>query len=68
MFIDGDRMQSHFNMVAETCVVEPERDKRNISGQRSEPKCRRNTVGADRVPHGHALNCASVMEGSPSGE
>ena len=33
MFIDGDRMQSHFNMVAETCVVEPERDKRNISGR-----------------------------------
>jgi hypothetical protein len=57
-------MEPDLNVLAETSVVEPEYRKREIPGQRSESESGRDTVGADRIPNGHALDRARVVEGS----
>jgi hypothetical protein len=43
--------------------VETEHRKGKIPGQRSEPESRRNTVGADRIPYGDALDRPRVVKG-----
>ena len=57
-------MEPDFHVLAETGVVELEHGKGKISGQRSESESRWDTVGADRIPYGHALDRARVVKGS----
>ena len=61
-------MEPDLNVLAKTGVVEPEHRKGKIPGERSEPKSRRDAVGADRIPHRHAFDCARVMKGLPCRE
>jgi hypothetical protein len=58
-------MQSHFDMLAEACVMKAEREKCEISGERSETYSSRNPVGSDGVPDGHARNGSRVMKSLP---
>ena len=63
MLIHCHRVEPDLNVLAETGVVEPEHRKGEIPGQRSKSESGRDTVGTDRIPNGHALDRARVMEG-----
>ena len=65
MLIHGHRMEPDPNVLAETGVVKPEQRKGKIPGKRSKSESRRDTVRADCIPHGYALDCARVVKGSP---
>ena len=61
-------MEPDLNVLAETGIVEPKHRKGKIPGQRSESNSGRDTVEADRIPYGHALDRARVVKGLPCRE
>lgn len=44
MFVYSDRVQTYFDMFPEACVMKTERDKCEISGERSEANSGRDAV------------------------
>ena len=63
MFVYSNRVQSYFDMLAEACVMKTERDKCEISGERSETYSRWDAVRSN--PYGYTFNGARIMKSLP---
>jgi hypothetical protein len=59
------RVQSYFDMLAEACVMKTERDKCEISGERSETYSRWDAVRPDGIPYSYTFNGAGIMKSLP---
>ena len=65
MFVYSNRVQSYFDMLAEARVMKAQRDKREISGERSETYSRWDAVRPNGIPYGYTFDGAGIMKSLP---
>jgi hypothetical protein len=65
MFVYRNCVQSYFDVLAKAGVMKAQRDKCEISGERSETYARWNAVRSNGIPYGYTFYRAGVMKRLP---